>query len=58
MEFIAVAEMLVSVDPETRRHATSDLLDESPFVCTVRIEDDRGDVHSHTISGWWYPENQ
>jgi hypothetical protein len=54
--FVAEAELLVTVDPHTRRtHGTSGFF-ESPFTCTVWIVDDRGKEYSHRISGWWYPE--
>ena len=54
--FVAEAELLVTVDPHTRRpHETSGFF-ESPFTCTVRIIDDRGKEYSHRISAWWYPE--
>jgi hypothetical protein len=65
ISFIAAAEMIVLVDPTTRRpapvllqYAASRTYFESPFTCTVRLEDDKGKVYSHTISDWWYPENQ
>ena len=56
LEFVTEAELLVSVDPSTRRpHGDSEFY-ESPFTCTVRIVDDRGKVYSHRIQDWWYPE--
>ena len=54
LEFVTEAELLVSIDPTTRRpHGDAY---ESPFTCTVRIVDDRGKVYSHRIQDWWYPE--
>jgi hypothetical protein len=54
--FVSQAELLVTVDPHTRRpHGHSGFF-ESPFTCTVRIVDDRGKEYSHRISDWWYPE--
>jgi hypothetical protein len=29
---------------------------ESPYVCTVRIVDDRGKTYESRLTGWWYPE--
>ena len=29
---------------------------ESPYVCTVRIQDDLGKVYETRLTGWWYPE--
>ena len=56
MEFVAQAELVVSVDPTIRRPRGNSVFFESPFTCTVRIVDDRGKVYSHRIQGWWYPE--
>jgi hypothetical protein len=55
-DFVAEAELRVSVDPSIKRpHGKSGFF-ESPFVCTVRIVDDRGKEYSHRIADWWYPE--
>lgn len=56
LKFVSEAELLVSVDPATRRPHGNSGFYESPFTCTVRIVDDRGKVYSHRISDWWYPE--
>jgi hypothetical protein len=56
MDFVSEAELLVSVDPTTRRPCGHAGLLESPFTCTVRIVDDRGKVYLHEIKDWWYPE--
>jgi hypothetical protein len=56
MDFVSEAELLVSVDPTTRRPCGHSGLLESPFTCIVRIVDDRGKVYLHEIKGWWYPE--
>ena len=56
LRFVAEAELVVTVDPGIKRpHGDSGFF-ESPFVCTVRIVDDRGKEYSHRISNWWYPE--
>ena len=55
LEFIREAELIVTVDPASRR-PRGDGFCESPFTCTVRIVDDRGKTYSHCIRDWWYPE--
>ncbi|UCG63148.1 MAG: hypothetical protein JSV52_07675 [Candidatus Zixiibacteriota bacterium] len=55
MEFIARAELVITVDPTQRRPYRHGLF-ESPFTCTVRIVDDRGKEYSHRIEDWWFPE--
>jgi hypothetical protein len=56
MEFVAEAELDVSVDPARRRPSEHAGRFESPYSCTVRILDDRGRTYRHEIQGWWYPE--
>ncbi len=56
MEFVSKAELLVTVDPTIRRPSGYAGLLESPFLCTVRIVDDRGKVYVHEIKDWWFPE--
>ncbi|MBI1380364.1 MAG: hypothetical protein GC161_04675 [Planctomycetaceae bacterium] len=56
LDFIAEAELLVRVDPNTRRPSPHPGLLESPFICSARITDDRGKVYLHEIRDWWYPE--
>ncbi len=56
LAFVSQAELIVTVDPRTRRpHAGSEFY-ESPFTCTARIVDDRGKVYEYRIADWWYPE--
>jgi hypothetical protein len=56
MSFVKKAELLITIDPNTRRpHAESEY-QESPYTCTVCIIDDRGKQYQHSISDWWYPE--
>ena len=31
-------------------------LEKSPYVCTVRVTDDRGRLYESVLRGWWYPE--
>ncbi len=56
VDFIAAAELVVTVDPTTRRRRGGAGLPESPFTGTVRVIDDRGRAYVHEIEGWWYPE--
>ena len=56
MEFIVEAELLITVDPTTRRPCGHAGFLESPFTCTVRIIDDRRKLYLHEIKDWWYPE--
>ncbi len=56
LQFVTEAELVVTVEPATRRPYNGLGFDESPFTCTVRITDDRGKIYSHRIAGWWYPE--
>lgn len=56
LTFVSQEELMVTVDPYTRRpHAGSECY-ESPFTCTARIVDDRGKVYAYQIADWWYPE--
>lgn len=56
MRFVGAAELEVEVDPAKRGVRMASGFEESPYRCTVRIVDDRGKVHAHRVSGWWYPE--
>lgn len=56
IDFVSAAELLVSVDPTTRRPYLDGEFQESPFICTVHVIDDHGKAYSHEIKGWWYPE--
>jgi hypothetical protein len=29
----------------------------SPYVCTVRIQDDQGKLYESVLTGWWFPES-
>jgi hypothetical protein len=57
MQFVRAARLSVSFDLSKRRpvrHAPD--LVESPYVCSVEIEDDRGKTWSAEVRDWWYPE--
>jgi hypothetical protein len=59
MQFIRAAQMSVTFELSERRpvrHAPG--LEESPYVCRVQIEDDRGKTWSAELRDWWYPESE
>jgi hypothetical protein len=56
INFVTAAELIVTVDPSTRRPTGAAGFLESPYTCTVRVTDDRGKTYIHEIKGWWYPE--
>jgi hypothetical protein len=58
MRYLLRARMTVAFDLSRKRpvrHAPG--CEESPFVCVVEIEDDRGKVWSARVEDWWYPES-
>lgn len=51
------ATLTVRYDLATKRpHESAPQSIESPFVCDVRITDDRGKDYVAHFDGWWYPE--
>lgn len=56
LDFVAAAELVLTVDPTIRRPAGETGFHESPFTCTARVVDDRGKAYVHAIEGWWFPE--
>ena len=56
LEFVRQAELVISVDPTTRRPCGHAGFQESPFTCTARVIDDRGKEYVHEVRDWWYPE--
>jgi hypothetical protein len=56
MRFVTAAELLITIDPNTRRPCKDSVYQESPYTCSVCITDDRGKQYLHSISGWWFPE--
>jgi hypothetical protein len=58
MDFVQSADLTIRFDTSVERalHRDPAIL-ESPYTCTVRIEDDRGRVYESSVEGWWYPEN-
>ena len=54
MEFIKHATMTIQFDLTIKRPAVySPEVTQSPFVCEVNINDDRGKQHQAIISDWW-----
>jgi hypothetical protein len=56
MDFVTEAELLVILDPSTRRPCGHPGFQESPFTCIVHVTADRGKEYVHEIKDWWYPE--
>ena len=57
MRFVRAARLSVSFDLSRRRPVrNAPELEESPYVCRVEIEDDRGRFWASEIRDWWYPE--
>jgi hypothetical protein len=62
LEFVKFAEMIVTIEPKTRRphfspegHFNGKTY-ESPATLTLNLIDDRGKLYIHTIKDWWFPE--
>jgi hypothetical protein len=57
LEWVRAARMTIAFDLTTERPSryAPDCI-ESPYVCRVEIEDDRGKVWSSEIRDWWFPE--
>jgi hypothetical protein len=49
---VSAAELVVAVDPAARRGPRG-TDPETRYTCTVRITDDRGQLHEYALSGWW-----
>ena len=57
MRFVRAARLSVSFDLSKRRPVRdASELEESPYVCRVEIEDDRGKIWSSEVRDWWYPK--
>jgi hypothetical protein len=57
MQFVRAVRLSVNFELNKRRpvrHAPD--LEESPYVCRVEIEGDRGKTWSAELRDWWYPE--
>ncbi len=57
MEYVRSAHMTVTFDLKVERpsrHAPDCI--ESPYVCRVEIEDDRGKAWVAELRDWWFPE--
>ena len=57
MSYVRAARMSVAFDLDVRRPVRyAPHFEESPYICRVEIEDDRGKIWSAEIRDWWYPE--
>jgi hypothetical protein len=57
IRYVRTAKMIVAFDLSRRRPARyAPDCEESPFVCRVEIEDDRGKIWESEIRDWWFPE--
>jgi hypothetical protein len=57
MAYVRAARMSVTFDLKVRRPVRyASAFEESPYVCRVEIEDDRGKIWAAEIKDWWYPE--
>jgi len=55
--FVSAADMDLEYDLSVARPIRNhQKVLESPYVCTVRITDDRGRRYESRLTGWWYPE--
>jgi hypothetical protein len=55
--FVTSARMTIAFDIATERPvAGAPHLQQSPFVCTVSVTDDRGKTYEAVRTDWWYPE--
>jgi hypothetical protein len=50
---VRTAELIVTLDPATRRTNHLDGAEEIPFTCEARLTDARGAVHSWRVGDWW-----
>jgi hypothetical protein len=57
--FVKAAELTLEYDLSVSRPYRRDpLLIESPYTCSVNIQDDRGRRKKSRLTGWWFPERQ
>ena|SRR5712692_2325917 len=58
LKYVRAARMTIAFDLRTQREARhAPGCFESPYVCRVEIEDDRGKVWVAELRDWWYPES-
>ena len=58
LEYVRAARMTIAFDLRTQREARhAPGCFESPYVCRVEIEDDRGKLWAAELHDWWYPES-
>jgi hypothetical protein len=54
---VKAAALTLHYDIDTQRPLhRNPKITESPYVCDVRITDDRGITHTSHFEAWWYPE--
>jgi hypothetical protein len=57
MDFVTSAHMTIRFDTSIEQPLGRDrTILESPYTCSVKIEDDRGRVYESFVEGWWAPE--
>lgn len=57
--FVQTAELTLEYDLSVSRpYRREPSLIESPYVCSVDIQDDRGRRYASRLTGWWFPERQ
>jgi hypothetical protein len=55
--FVTSATLQVAFDTSISLPLHRDTLyEQSPYVCLVRVVDDRGKIYESTLKGWWFPE--
>jgi len=58
VNYVRAARMTIAFDLSVEREARhAPGCFESPYVCRVEIEDDRGKVWHAELRDWWYPES-
>ena len=54
MDFVNSATMIIEFDLEkTRPYLHNNKFVENPFICEIKIIDDRGKEYKHKHEGWW-----
>lgn len=55
--YVAAASVRIQFDlAASTPHPKMTAVLQSPYVCTVRLQDDQGKVYESALNGWWYPE--
>ena len=57
MDYVNSATMTIEFDlKQTRPYPHDNKFVENPFICEIKIIDDRGKEYKHKHEGWWFPE--